>query len=325
MERNPIMRLIRLFYMRDPDILRSVAGVQEPWPQVLSGAVHDPNVHQRQWGDPKTVPNTNLSESPSAVVLGTFIYVFHKARGRNSGLWYNRSNGVDWWGDTQISGIGLTGSPSAVVFQNQIHVFYQGQGASGKLYHSVFRSKDATDATNPTGELEMVGSEEEIDNVGISNSPGAIVYNGNIWVFHHGQNNNNELWYSVYGASGSSWSSDIKVDGCSISSSPRPVIYDGSLYVYYLVDTAYPDPLRIDYMNFFESEWSGPTTVSVTPTVACEPTVIEKDGQVYLFYFGGPANTDLWYNVLYSNDNINRPVDGIRLMNSPCAVLFPAE
>lgn len=326
------MRRIQLYYQGTPDVLTSLSGIQEPWPAALQAeeellglTTRDTHVVTREWNAPKTVPNTNLSGTPSAVVLGPFIYVFHTGRGRSTSLWYNRTNGIQWKGDVRLSGIGITGSPSAVVYGDKIHVFYQGENRSGTLYRSIFQVKGGLTWTSPTGELEQVGSEERIDNVGISHSPGAVVYLNDIWVFHHGSNNCNELWYTVSDSGTSTWSTDRQCAGASIAGSPTPVVYDSSLYIYYLADTASPDPMKFECVDYFAKSWTGVATVSnITPTVATAPAVVAKDGDLYLFYLGGTQNTALQCCTLSETGNPSNSVIASGVMATPGIVLFPA-
>ena len=70
-------------------------------------------------------------------------------------------------------------------------------------------------------------------NLGISESPSAVVYNGNLYVFHQGFGDNGQLWYSVF--DGSNWAPDTLVQNVNMSGSPSAVLWAGGITVFHQV------------------------------------------------------------------------------------------
>jgi hypothetical protein len=107
------------------------------------------------WSGDAQVPNTGLSQSPSAVVFNDKLYVFHQGQGQTPAskwLWWNNAVMVRdvlvWAGDAQVPNTGMFGNPSAVTFDGKLYVFHQGQGIAaagvgdGWLWMNVFDGKN---------------------------------------------------------------------------------------------------------------------------------------------------------------------------------------
>jgi hypothetical protein len=131
-------------------------GVDDGWlyVNVFDGA---------NWVGDAKVPNTGLSQGPSAVVFDDKLFVFPEAQGQgiaSKWLWWNHAVMLDdelvWAGDAQVPNTGMYGCPSAVTFGNKLYVFHQGQGPAvagegdGWLWVNVFDGKTwAGDAQVP--------------------------------------------------------------------------------------------------------------------------------------------------------------------------------
>ena len=85
----------------------------------------------------------------------------------------------------------------------------RGEDNDGQLCYS------ANDGTNWTADTQ-------VQNVGMSGSPWAVLWAGGISVFHHGFGNNGSLWYSYF--DGTNWYPDTLVPNLSISGSPSCVV-----------------------------------------------------------------------------------------------------
>jgi hypothetical protein len=117
------------------------------------------------WTGDAQVPNTNLSDGPSAVEFNDKLYVFHNSQ---DGPWLSvnvSSDGATWAGDTPVPNTGITFSPSAVVFDGQLYVFHNGQDGQW-LWANV-----SPDGTNWVGDTP-------VSSTGLSFSPGAVVWGG---------------------------------------------------------------------------------------------------------------------------------------------------
>ena len=208
--------------------------------------------------------------SPAAVVFNNNCYVFYLNAQQN--LSYKFADGTSWSQDQRILASvnppydqGTTGpmslSPSAVVWNNVIYVYFQhgalpeyvgseaGNPGDGGLF--VVYSKDGThwenvdDNQQPTAQLQ---------NVGMSFSPSAVVWRNMIHVFHMGSDRDFQLWYSyhdgqnwhpdqpvpdangnpvVIGDPGDIWNNSIGT-GDIAPMSPAAVVFNNNCYVFYL-------------------------------------------------------------------------------------------
>ena len=70
-----------------------------------------------------------------------------------------------------------------------------------------------------------------VQNLGMSGSPSAVVYNGKLYVFHQGIDNNGQLWYSAF--DGASWSTDQQIQPLGMSASPSAVLWAGGITVFH--------------------------------------------------------------------------------------------
>jgi hypothetical protein len=57
----------------------------------------------------------------------------------------------------------------------------------------------------------------------MSESPSAVVYNGLLYVFHQGSNEDGQLWYSVF--DGTNWGEDTQIQPLGMSGSPAAVAW----------------------------------------------------------------------------------------------------
>jgi len=178
------------------------------------------------WGQPNfPVQDLGMSESPSAIVYNGLLYVFHQGYGDNGQLWYTYYDGANWSPDTPIQGVGMSGSPSAVLWQGGICVLHQGQNDNGQLWYTY-----SPDGTHWGGDTPW-GYPFPVQNLGMSESPSAVVYNGLLYVFHQGYADNEQLWYTYY--DGANWSPDTPLTpGVLMTGSPSAVLWQGGISVF---------------------------------------------------------------------------------------------
>jgi hypothetical protein len=197
-------------------------------------------------------------------------HVFHPGYGQNGELWYTVADGTSWSQDQpilinrtppgwEVNNGPMSLSPSAVVWNNVIYVYFQhevpsepfgrepGNPGDGGLI--VVYSKDGKywenvdDDQQPTAQLQ---------NVGMSFSPSAVVWKNMIHVFHMGSDRDFQLWYSYH--DGQNWHPDQPVpdangnpvvigdpgDYGSVGTggiapmSPAAVVFNNNCYVLYL-------------------------------------------------------------------------------------------
>ena len=161
------------------------------------------------------VQGVMMSEGPAAVVFGNALCCFHQGNKHDGSLWWTSSlDGNTWAKDDPVPGTMVWGSPSVAVFNGKLCCFHQGGQASGRQ----------------TGQLWCIindgtgwGSDTPIGGVMMSESPSAVVFNGMLYCFHHGANENGQLWY-VRSNDGVNWSSDNSVVTASLSYSPSAAV-----------------------------------------------------------------------------------------------------
>jgi hypothetical protein len=123
-----------------------------------------------------------------------------------------------------VQNLGMSGSPSAVAWAGGISVFHQGHSDNGELWYTF-----SPDGKHWGGDTPW-GAGMPVHNLGMSGSPSAVVYNGLLYVFHQGQSDNGQLWYSYY--DGANWSPDTPIQGVSMSESPSAVVWAGGITVF---------------------------------------------------------------------------------------------
>ena len=129
-----------------------------------------------------------------------------------------------------------------------------------------------------------------VQNVGISNSPAVIEYNGTLYCFHQGSNNNSQLWYSTF--DGTNWAQDIKVSNVGMGASPAVINYNGKLYCFH---QGYRSNGKLWYSTFDGTSWAQDKQVQ-NVGMSDSPAVIEYNGILYCFHQGSNNNSQLWYS-----------------------------
>jgi hypothetical protein len=135
----------------------------------------------------------------------------------------------------------------------------------------------------------------------------------NLYVFHQGERENGQLWYSVF--DGTNWSGDNYLPNIGISQSPSAVAWAGGITVFHqganengqLWYTYSPDG----------THWGGDTYV---PNVGLSgsPSAVVYEGKLYVFHQGEKDSADLWYSVFDgTNWSGDRPVPNVGIAESP--------
>jgi chitinase len=179
------------------------------------------------WGTTQTnvqVQGVGMSGSPSAVVYNGSLYVFYQGLNNSGGLWYAfSSDSINWDQYPPVPNLGMSGSPSAVLWQGGIEVFFQGANNDGQLWRTF-----SPDGTN-WGTMQ---TNVQVQGVGMSGSPSAVVYNGSLYVFYQGLNNSGGLWYAVSSDS-INWTQYGPIPNLGMSGSPSAVLWQGGIEVFF--------------------------------------------------------------------------------------------
>ena len=268
------------------------------------------------WAWDTKVNNTSMSESPSSVLFNDQAYVFYQGASDNQQLWYSTYDG-NWASQTQLIPQGLSNtssimscSPSGVVFtpsgsaSPQCYVFYQGPGSNGQLWYN-----SSADGSNWGAQSQVVPAGFTGSAV-MSQSPSAVVFNDQLYVFYEGGGNDLQIWYTS-SSDGNSWSTQAQLPGITKycpSASPFAVVFDNKLYVFYnYMYEASPgdNPIGTLYYSVFDGiGWTAPATPGVTnpandssANMYQSPAAVVFEDQLYVYFQSEQANGNLWYTV----------------------------
>lgn len=176
------------------------------------------------WSGDTAVPNTDMSFTPSGIVYNGSIYVFHHGEGENGQLWYNITDGQGHWaGDVRVPNTELWHGPATVVSNSQILCFHQGHEGSGG---------DNNLWVNTLGTDGNWQGDQQVPNVGMSDSPNAIISGGNVVVFHQGDSDDRQLWYNLL-APGSGWQGDRQIPNVDMVNGPGACLFNNRLFCFH--------------------------------------------------------------------------------------------
>ena len=138
-------------------------------------------------------------------------------------------------------------------------------------------------------------------------------YIDGLYVFHQGDNDNTQLWCSVF--TGSGWLIDKRTPNVSLNFSPSAVMYQGYLYVFYA-------NAGLWYIVHDGDMWGGSQQVA-NVSISDAPCAVEFNGLLYVFHQGGGNNTQLWYSTFDGSTwSADTQVPNVGLNFSPSAVVF---
>ena len=244
------------------------------------------------------------------------LYAFYQSIGQ---LLYEVYANPSYWEDGDVQNVGIAGSPAAILWNNDLHIFHQGTSGdlinpgNGQLWFSY------SDGTN-------WHPDTQVPNVGMSESPSPVVYNGNLYVFHQGGYENGQLFYSVY-VPGQGWQPDTQLPNVGMSGSPSAVSWPGAdgqdLYVFHQGGNQNGELWYSAYLN--GQGWQADTQL---PNVGMSksPSAIVYNGNLYVFHQGGYENGQLFYSVYVPGQGWqpDTQVPGVQMspQGSPATVLW---
>jgi hypothetical protein len=117
-----------------------------------------------------------------------------------------------------------------------------------------------------------------------------VVFNGNLWVFHQGLQNNGQLWYSVWENPGP-WSADQQLNFVVMSGSPSVVVYRNDLWVFHNGGDG-----SLWYSVFDAGRWLPDERVNTVALTGSPSAVVFRD-RLYVFHQGSGGDPSLWYSV----------------------------
>jgi C1A family cysteine protease len=151
----------------------------------------------------------------------------------------------------------------------------------------------------------------QVTNTGSSESPSGVEFNGQLYCFHQGNNENGELWYNVF--NGTSWVGDTQVPNTGITANPSAVVFNNLLYCFHAGGGG------LWYNVFDGTNWSGDTQVPNTG-IDNGPSAVVFNNLLYCFHAG---NGVLWYNVFDgTNWSGDTQVPNTGMASSPSAIVY---
>jgi hypothetical protein len=179
------------------------------------------------WSGYTQVTGVSTYNRPWPVVSDGQLLVFYHSAASAGGIWYvplfSSGPGIE------VPASSSAYVPAALAYDNAISVFYLANSNSQILYNL----HTGNSLWTPPIQGPDLSAPATGNNPGLSQSPSAVLFNNQPFVFYNGDGN---LWYSVF--NGSSWSS-AEVSGIMLSQSPAAVVYtppgssSPSIYVFY--------------------------------------------------------------------------------------------
>jgi hypothetical protein len=198
---------------------------------------------------------------------------------------------------------------------DNLYVFHQGSSNNGQLWY-LYSKDDIFDGTN-------WDNDTQIQNIGMTDSPSAVVYDGKLYVFHQGSNNNGQLWYT-FSSDGilGNWGADTLVPNVGMTGAPSAVV-DGSYLIVF--HQGYNSNGQLWHVTFDGTNWGQDTQI---PNVGMSgsPSTVVYNGNLYVFHQGYANNGQLWYTVapggmVGGNWGRDTQVQNVGMTASPSAIV----
>ncbi|KIG13997.1 hypothetical protein DB30_07334 [Enhygromyxa salina] len=262
------------------------------------------------WGssDTQVSGQPGIVGTPSAVCYNDSVYLLYMLL--DGTLWYTKSsNGSSWLSGIQAAPLQLTDSPAPIVFtppggKSQIYYLAQGVAESGVLWCNTYNGSQWTSMA-PAAHSSVM-----------SRSPGPVVYNGRLYAFYKGADNES-LYYSE-SSDGVEWSGSIQVPDAGLRDTPNAIAYQGNLYVFYRGGSN-----GLWYSRYDGSSWSQ-SLGGTGQSLSTAPSSVVFNNKIYLFHNSNSAgSTDMYWSTFDGkNWTKNVTVPGVYMQESPSAVVF---
>lgn len=160
---------------------------------------------------------------------------------------------------------------------------------------------------------------------GLKQSPSAVTYGDNIYVFHQDSDQRGILAFDGFAPNGDRFG-DKQVSGpACMSCSPSAVFYDSKVWVFYQ-GPGNDGTLRY---NIFDGKgWQGEQRVPGAG-ISESPSAVEYDNRLFVFYQGQGNSGAMWYSEFKAQSKGGQgvwsgtsQVPGLQMSASPAAVTF---
>lgn len=237
------------------------------------------------WSPQVSVPNVKMSNGPGAVVYDNRIFVFFQDENKKGKMQFTTFDGKNWRATSgTLEGKELDDSPKAVAYKDKIYVFHRKKG-KGELWYFTFDGKDWSD-------------DIKVENTDMSYTPAPVVYNGRIYVYHHGKKNNKELWFQTF--DGSSWWGDQRWPQIELEGSPNAVFVNAGWKTYIFSRSTNKNTKGIINVHSYDGYKLKTENKSYVAQTDQIPAGIQSGNRLYIYYNDMNSN-DLKYIKMYDN------------------------
>jgi chitinase len=182
---------------------QQIAEITGPQQLLVGALVGDPALYEKNDQDEGYITLDDMINNVIAPLKAQYGSQFGGVMG-----WEFWQDGPPTYGTAGAWANGIAQALGASTTPN-LYVFHQGEENDGQLWYS------SNDGTNWTADTQ-------VQNLGMSGSPSAVLWAGGISVFHQGLGNNGSLWYSYF--DGTNWYPDTLVPNLGLSGSPSCVV-----------------------------------------------------------------------------------------------------
>lgn len=152
---------------------------------------------------------------------------------------------------------------------------------------------------------------------GMSESPSAVVYNNQLYLFFQGRGDNKQLQYRIEKNWGD-WTLASKVDNLGMTNSPSAVVYKNKVYIFHHDSNNGSD---LWYTTFDGNGFSSDKKLE-NVRLDNSPGAVVYNNKLYVFHEGN-SGRDLWYSVFDGNRwERDVKVPNTKLTNSPGAAVY---
>jgi len=168
------------------------------------------------------------SAAPGLAVFDNKLYMFFKKADSDAVyIAQSKENPGDGksWSAHLLDRITTSTAPAVATFKGGLYMFYK--GADSKVYIARSTGEVFDGSTWNASPLNL-----DTTSTSTNEAPGAVVYNGDLYVFYKGGNNDTSV-YIARSSDGSTWSAARLNLGINTFTAPKPVVVGNSLYLVY--------------------------------------------------------------------------------------------
>ncbi len=185
--------------------------------------------------DPMKEDHTiKTSAAPGVAVFNNTLYMLFKGAGSDTNVYIARSagnpaDGKSWSAHRLNPAITTSTAPAVATFNGALYMFYKGAGADTNIYIARSTGGDVFDGST------WSATRLNLDTIKTNVAPGAVVYNGALYLFYKAAADTNIFIAHSTGDvfDGNTWSATRLIPFINTFDPPKPVVVGDSLYLFY--------------------------------------------------------------------------------------------